>query len=68
MSVVVVCVSRFPKGMTSGVKKIRKTAMGQGEFSFLQLKTSPYDLKLAVNKFRFCLLPKVITLKQCCQH
>jgi hypothetical protein len=46
--------------MTSGLKAIRRTAMGQGEFSWLQLKTSPYDLKQAVLKYRFCIVPKVL--------
>lgn len=51
--------SRFPKGITSGVKSIRKRVIGQGEFSLYQVMSSEYDLKDAVNRFRFALLSQV---------
>jgi hypothetical protein len=51
--------SRFPKGFSSGVKSIRKRVIGQGEFSLYQVMSSAYDLREAVSKFRFVLLPQV---------
>lgn len=55
-----VILSRFPKGITSGVKSIRKRVIGQGEFSLYQVMSSEYDLTEAVNRFRFALIPHVI--------
>jgi hypothetical protein len=51
--------SHFPKGITSGLKSIRKRVIGQGEFSLIQILASEYDLQAAVDKFRFVLLSQV---------
>lgn len=51
--------SRFPKGITSGIKSIRKQVLGQGEFSLIQIMSSEYDLKTAVNMYRFVLVSEV---------
>lgn len=53
--------SLFPKGITSGIKSIRKRVLGQGEFSLIQLMSSEYDLKTAINMFRFVLLSEAVS-------
>lgn len=47
--------------MTSGMMTLRSLVSGQGEIGFLELATSEYDLKEAVKKYRFALLPKVFS-------
>ena len=56
-----VCVNRkFPKHMTSGLKSFRELVTGQGEVGILDLATSDFDLKEAVKKYRFAIVPKVL--------
>jgi hypothetical protein len=47
--------------MTSGMMTLRSLVSGQGEIGFMELATSEYDLKEAVKKYRFALLPKVFS-------
>jgi hypothetical protein len=51
--------SKFPQADSSVVRSVRGAIMGQSEFSYLQLTTSPYDLRYALKTFRFMLIPVV---------
>jgi hypothetical protein len=51
---------KFGSNHSSISKSLRGAATGQDEFSFATLLSSDYDLKLAVQKFRFALCPKVL--------
>ena len=50
---------KFPKHMTSGLMSFRELVTGQGEVGLFDLATSEFDLKEAVKKYRFAILPKV---------
>lgn len=52
---------KFGATHTSISKALRGATTGQDEFSLAQLLASEYDLKLAVQKFRFALCPKVVS-------
>ena len=53
--------AKFPTSETGLVKSFRGAFLGQDEFSMFDVKSSDYDLNLAVKKYRFVLLPRTVS-------
>lgn len=54
-------VKKFSTDNVSLVNSLRSAVTGQGEFSVATLATSEYDLVEAVKKYRFLLVPKILS-------
>lgn len=55
---------KFPKQAMSGMTAFRELVSGQGGVGLIALATSEFDLKEAVKKYRFAILPKVSVPKR----
>lgn len=53
--------AKFPSVDSGLMKSLRGAVLGQEEFGMVSLKSSEYDLQVAVKKYRFVLMPCTVS-------